>query len=592
MKVLFINPPLIPISEICPPVGLCTLAYWIKDKHEVKILDLDLDVKKTSMEPRKFMFAAMLEAIQQFNPQVIGFTSMYNNSLQAEMLIRKAKAAFPDIYTVAGGAHFGAQGKDALRRISHLDFVIEGEGELGLEGLLDFLANKIPVNKVPNLCYRNGSEIISNTRAPLINLGRIEPIWPALESVINLSEYASTIQPDSKRRAIYIEAGRGCPFNCTFCAPAQFWERKYRVKSAAAIVGEMRYLQERHQYDSFLLIHDLLTADKTYVKELSAAILHSGLKIEWMANARIDLDLNDVLPVMKESGCWKLFYGIESASEHIQKEVKKGLLKKDIIDSISHVSASGIDSTCSFIIGFANETPEELSETIALGSQLKLIGAETVQYHRLRFFPPAPMSEANLKKGFDMETLKLEFPFQHITEEEINTIKSSETFYSGYFAPESLAGEAHQLSQIELFFQQAVSTAPVTISAIAAVAGEKLVQLFYRSLTDIGPIDRYSIDWVSNDMLVHWKVILPYLNYFCKKATTDKGLRKILGAIIKYEEIRLNIVVGKNWKIKGADFAADGCTIFTLPVNIFDVINRLKKNEPVSELEPEDTPIK
>lgn len=591
MKILLVNPPLVPISELSPPVGLCTLASFINRKHFVKILDIDLRLRNTPLEVREHMMSCFFEMVHDYEPDIIGFTSMYNNSFQAEQLIRASKVKFPHIPTVAGGAHFGAQGIEALNKIPELDFIIEGEGELGLQALLDYLQGEIPVSEVPNLCYRKGEEIIVNARAKLMSLSQIEPIWPTLGSVLDLEAYSKTIPEGSKRRAIYIEAGRGCPYSCTFCAPAQFWERKYRVKSVSTIVEEIHYLYEQFGYNSFLLIHDLLTADKNFIRQFSEALKEASLPIEWMANARADINLNDVLPLMKESGCWKLFYGIESASEKVQQEIKKGLSRQEILNSISHASASGIDSTCSFVIGFENESPEELSATIALGSQLKLIGAETVQYHRLRFFPPAPLSKIKGEKDFDMETLKLEFPFQNITESEIENIKSSEFFYLGYFAPVSKAGKASELSQVELFFQQAVSLAPLTVNAISYFAGGNLIKYFYNSLSDIGPIDRYSIDWLSNDMLAHWKVVLPYLKYLCRKASPNGSARKMLDAIMKYEEIRLKTVVGKKWGVSKSLFSSDGCVIFTLPVNIFEIIDCLKKNQALNDVCFEETNI-
>ena len=129
MRVLLVHPPLNSSREVTPPLGLCTLASWLaRQQHEVWILDLDLEVK--GHPDGEAQYQRLLErAIRDFTPQAVGITSMYNNSLQAERLIRTVKRIDDGIATIGGGSHFGALGQQSLRRLPEIDFVIEGEGE-------------------------------------------------------------------------------------------------------------------------------------------------------------------------------------------------------------------------------------------------------------------------------------------------------------------------------------------------------------------------------------------------------------------------------------------------------------------------------
>ena len=67
----------------------------------------------------------------------------------------------------------------------------------------------------------------------MLDLKTVKPVWVGLEGVLDLRRYAATAPADSPRKAVYVEAGRGCPFDCSFCATAPFWHRRYRVKAIA-----------------------------------------------------------------------------------------------------------------------------------------------------------------------------------------------------------------------------------------------------------------------------------------------------------------------------------------------------------------------
>lgn len=585
MRFLLVNPPLAPTAEIAPPVGLCTLACTLLEEgHDVSILDLDLELHNEQSDHRKIARQKLAETLCENEPDVVGITSMYNNSLQASEIAEQVKAYRGNCVTIAGGPHFGAQGLESLRHVPGLDFVIEGEGESALVAFANYLEGRIPIEEVQNLCYRDKASTVRNTQDKQIELSATRPIWPLLVDTIDLSRYSKTISPNSARRAIYIEAGRGCPFKCTFCAPAQFWKRQYRVKSVETIVAEIKYLHEQFDYDSFMLVHDLLTFDKRFVKEFCDRLCDERLPIEWMANARVDIAIENHFAQMKKSGCWKLFFGIETASERLQAVIDKNLTQSQTLKTARALSDSGIDATCSYVIGHPDETKAELSATIAQGARLRLIGAETIQYHRLRLFPPAPMTNTDIEYVFDEETLKLEFPFSQITDSEVSTIRSKATLYTGYFAPKSLSGLPHQLAQVELFFQQLVTLAPITLATLGSILREQLIDAFYESLVSISLIDRYAIDWVGADVEDAWNILAPYVSNMQQAAAKGcKELDAIITGAREYERTRMMAVTKNVWMSPASIFEGVNCIILSLPCSIFELMETLREGTSVTK---------
>ncbi|MBV9225845.1 MAG: hypothetical protein JOY85_17565, partial [Acidobacteriaceae bacterium] len=141
-----------------------------------------------------------------------------------------------------------------------------------------------------------------------------------------------------------------------------------------------------------------------------------------------------------------------SASARLQKEIDKHLEMDEVTAAIQDLTDHRISATTSFVIGFPTETEKELSASIALGAKLKLMGIETVQFHRLRLFPPSRLSRSGLLGKFDVESLKVEYPFLQVPPEDLNKIQSDPEFFSGYWTPNSRAGTAEQLAQVEMFF--------------------------------------------------------------------------------------------------------------------------------------------
>ena len=156
--------------------------------HEVRVLDLDLEIKDQD-HPSGHYVDVFADSIRDFSPQVVGLTSMYSNSLQAERLIRCAKVTDASVATVAGGSHFGALGKEALRRIPELDYVIEGEAE----GAISALLNGESIPEIPRLHYRKAGELRANPRARTEWIWpKFPPMWSNLDGAIRLERYRAT----------------------------------------------------------------------------------------------------------------------------------------------------------------------------------------------------------------------------------------------------------------------------------------------------------------------------------------------------------------------------------------------------------------
>lgn len=144
------------------------------------------------------------------------------------------------------------------------------------------------------------------------------------------------------------------------------WKRKYRLKSIGRILKEIEFLKAKYPVCVFSITHDLFTANKKRLVEFCDALIERGLIIKWDCFGRIDTMDSVLLEKMAEAGCIRIFYGIESGSAKMQSYIGKNLDLNEVLTVIKDTIKSGIRVQTSFIIGFPEETEEDLRQTIDL----------------------------------------------------------------------------------------------------------------------------------------------------------------------------------------------------------------------------------
>ena len=549
MRTLFVNPPVLPSGAVPPPLSIATLAaYVVPSCSALRVFDGDLIFFDPAARSRGVLCERLTAELMEFRPDLVLVTSMYNNSAIAAVLTATVKAFDPTIKVVGGGPHFGAQPEEALHAVEHLDYVIAGEGEIGLKALIDAWSVGSDPTVCPNLAWREHGAVRQNPRGKLLDLSTLPNVWAASAEILSLKAYRDTISAASPNRSLYIEAGRGCPYSCNFCAPAQFWDRRYRVKTPDQIAEEIRYLHTSYGYDAFVLVHDLLTVDARFVRTLSERITDLRLPIRWMANSRTDLKHARDFDMLAKSGCWRLFYGVDSGSTRVQRAMEKKLDPDEAFDVVRSAVANGVGAVCSFVVGHPEETAADLSKSILLGARLKAAGAENVQFHRLRLFPPAPLAtgekltEFLQKAVLDETTLRLEYPLPDITAQERAIIERNPRFYAGYFPPPTKAGTAEEISQIELFFTQAIAFAPLTVYAIGWLAPTSVTHVFQAHLARHGFIDRYVFDPSDISIPRNWAALKARLEALARESDLDPGDEALVLALLDYEDSRIRFV--------------------------------------------------
>ncbi|MDA8140267.1 MAG: radical SAM protein [Desulfobacteraceae bacterium] len=368
------------------PTTLCLLAQMVRDMVEVKIIDAQFH------DMGREQFVAQVAA---YKPDYVGLsllTSEYAETLDiAAGLIKKID---PAITVIVGGVHATTMPEFVMRN-HHIDYCVIGEGEYVLRDLLLYFQGEgeLPAE---GLAYRHQEELIIQKAARVADLTRLP--WPAYD-LVDYSAYLSKVQRSYSANNppefpfVRMVTTRGCPFGCLFCQVETIAGRKVRARDPEDVVKELLYLKKTYGIRSLVFDEDnLLMGPNDYARRLFSLMVEHKVGLKWIASAFALFLLNDeLLDLMKASGCVGINVAIESGNPRVLKEIVGKPIKDlervpAIIDSITR---RGIYCIANFIIGFPGETWDEIRETIAFAERcgadyVKIYGA--VPLYKTRLF--------------------------------------------------------------------------------------------------------------------------------------------------------------------------------------------------------------
>jgi radical SAM superfamily enzyme YgiQ (UPF0313 family) len=426
-EILLLPPILNPFSssgmQSFMPLGLLALVATLRDKgFNPRIYKPWKRLIKTED------YQVVAKDILNKNPLIVGFSTWCINYPASLLIAREIKSVKPEIPLIFGGPQATLVGKETLHEFNFIDYILTGEADLTFPQLVELLLNDSDVREmqtIPGLMYRaeRGKITINKAGNMVINLDDL-PI-PAYDLV-------------STSKSLKLDVGRGCPFRCTFCRTNNFFSKKYRTKSSERTLNEMNLLWEKYGIHRFSFAHDMFTLNKSSIFELCNSLIYNkkivNKSFTWTCSARIDCVSEDLLEKMNEAGCQSVFFGIESGSEKIQKSISKNLKTEDAYKVADICREIGIDMHASFIIGFPDETEDDIEKTLFCLLNLALRGAY-VQISELSVLPGTSL--------FDQfkEQLKFDGKYSNFSEcfcssSEISLIrKHPEIFSSFYYLP-------------------------------------------------------------------------------------------------------------------------------------------------------------
>ncbi|MCK4670876.1 MAG: B12-binding domain-containing radical SAM protein [Nanoarchaeota archaeon] len=373
-----------------PNLGILHLAAMLEKEFSVKIVEQTMLLKTEQyFEPEK-----LLEEVEETSPKILGITTMCDNYHYVLGFAKIYKQQNPDTIIVLGGPHATLTAKITMENFSWIDIIVKHEGEETILELARKIRNNQSLEDVKGIVFRSGKEVIENSNRELIpNLDTLP--FAAHHLIAPLKKYHDVKYKNGAhkfRLTAKMMAIRGCPFNCIYCSTNLMWLRKRRSRSVNHVIAEIKYLIETQGIQLVAFVDDIFTTNKKWVEEFCNEMKKVG--IFWSCSSRVDTVDENLLQRMKESGCISIYYGVESGSPSSLKYMRKGGEKYPILtlDVVKKTLDLGIKVMASFMVGFPDETVEDLEKTYKIGEQLQEMGAN-VQGHMVAVYPGTDLLE-------------------------------------------------------------------------------------------------------------------------------------------------------------------------------------------------------
>jgi len=165
-----------------------------------------------------------------------------------------------------------------------------------------------------------------------------------------------------------VEFGRGCKYRCDFCCIHRFYGGGYRPRPVAEVLAEIATLPNKR----FIFADDNLVNSPASIRPLLKGLVTLGK--EWGAQVTIDVAKDDeLLALMRRSGCRGLLLGLESLSNHNLAEMNKRATREGYERAMERIQAHGLMVDGSFIAGYAGDRPDAFREEIEFAERQGLL---------------------------------------------------------------------------------------------------------------------------------------------------------------------------------------------------------------------------
>lgn len=345
------------------------------------------------LQQRENSIEELLKRILIYTPEIVGFSVMTYNFDFALDLARRIKLYNSKIYTVFGGYHPSACPEIVADK--NIDFVVIGEGERTFVELLDTLNSDGDIIKVRGIAYWDAGLQINEPRERIENLDELPFPLRDKEILKDCKIKGLSYPAPSKQKSVcQITYSRGCPYNCIFCNSSQIWGRQVLWRSPKNLVDEIEHLQREFGTNMFFFTDLTFDLNKMKIYELCTDIRTRRIEINWFAMCRIDHMDNNLLIAMKEAGCSKISYGIDSFNIKTLATIKhsQNVDLAKMKSTIKLTSDLGFIVRIYMIIGYPHiwEDKEHLCEIKEI---LKTLPIDDLRISFLTPFPGTPLYE-------------------------------------------------------------------------------------------------------------------------------------------------------------------------------------------------------
>lgn len=334
------------------PLGLLYISgYLNQQKIENHLFDATFSNQKEQ-----------LEFIQKKQPKLVAIYANLMTKINVikliKILISETAYGFPKI--VLGGPDITYNLENYLKTGTH--YLVIGEGEQTMTELYQAILKNQDVSEVNGIAFlENGQVVKTPPREKLKDLSML-PL-PNREGIA-IEKYLETWKTHHGKSSMTISTQRGCPYTCKWCSTAVYGQ-SYRRRPAKLVVKEMAMLQKKYNPDSIWFVDDVFSVSHKWIREFHLETQVQKVKIPFECITRAERLNDEILQLLKEAGCFRIWIGAESGSQKIIDAMDRRVNVDTVSEAIKKTNAIGIETGTFIMLGYPGENEDDINETIS-----------------------------------------------------------------------------------------------------------------------------------------------------------------------------------------------------------------------------------
>lgn len=338
------------IMKPYPPLGLLYVSGYLKSKN------ISNDVFDTTFSNQ----TTQLEFILEKKPKVI---CIYTNLMTKIEVIKLMKILKTETYNfpkiVLGGPDVTYNVENYLK--AGADFLVIGEGEETTFELYQAIINNSDIHQIYGIAFLENNQVIqTEARTKFKELNEL-PL-PNREAIY-MQKYLETWKNNHGKSSMTISTQRGCPYTCKWCSTAVYGQ-SYRRRPTHLVVEEMKMLKEKYKPDAIWFVDDVFTISHKWLTEFHSEIIKQNAIIPFECITRAERLNDEILRLLKEIGCFRIWIGAESGSQKIIDLMDRRVDINHVKKMIQNTNAIGIETGTFVMLGYPDETIDDIDKTI------------------------------------------------------------------------------------------------------------------------------------------------------------------------------------------------------------------------------------
>jgi radical SAM superfamily enzyme YgiQ (UPF0313 family) len=332
------------------PLGILYISAWL-EKNGVENFIFDSTFSS---------FEKMRREMLHQKPPLIGIYTNLMTKLNVLRIINFVKSELKGSKIILGGPEIRHYAKEYLEHGADMLTIGEGE-ETMLEICKHFsLHRNLPQNCAGTALMINGGLHVNEERNLLRDINALP--FPNRKKV-NIPQYMDIWKKHHGKSMISVSTMRGCPYTCKWCSRAVYGGT-YRRRSPALVAEELLQIKNEYSPDAVWFVDDVFTINHKWLREFVSEVRARNAIIPYEIITRADRMNEEVVRLLKESGCFRIWIGAESGSQEIIDRMDRRVKVEQVREMIQLAKKNGIEAGTFIMLGYPGETKKHIRETI------------------------------------------------------------------------------------------------------------------------------------------------------------------------------------------------------------------------------------